>query len=251
MSFVFDKPLYFSFTALADNQPVEVEQIISARVYEERPTDAQLQDHTNASGEALFITTDQSKFSSEGRHEFVLNIGSIPNPDLTQKGGCRAFWVVVSFQYDATENTVAVCEVINVFFPDGISCRVNVTPEEVYELESEIYTFKGQTSDYFVYKKIHIAEKLIFKKLESFGIERSRMKEGDAHLLILFKTAVLCCRDIANQGGDIWYDKSKDYERDLKELMENCKVRFDLDGDGLITDGESQRPLRRSAYVMP
>jgi len=67
MPFVFDKTILFSFTALADEQPVSISSISGVRLYEEEPSDAELIDHTNALGTALSYITDQTRFSSEGR----------------------------------------------------------------------------------------------------------------------------------------------------------------------------------------
>jgi len=236
MPFVFDKTILFSFTALADEQPIEIDSIVGVRVYEAEPTDAELVDHANALGTAVLYETNQAKFSSEGRYEYELNLGAIDNPDRTQKGGCKPYWVCVSFRYEAADDLVAICEAIQVYYPDAIASRIGVSPHEVYELESKIKTFEGQKSDNFTFHKIRLAERMVLKMLHAEGLKRSHILEGDANDLVLYLTVVYCCRDISNEPSDIWDLKAQDYKSLFDTMFETCKVRSDPDKDGSYSE---------------
>lgn len=227
MAIVFGKAFTKSFTAVAGNDPVAVNSLVSARIYSSFPTQVQQEDHTNALTAAVESVT--SWIAGSETNEKSISFAAITDPSPQSTTLWETYWLVVSLKYDAAGSTVYIQpEGFKIWRGDAITSRMSISSTEVGAVESKILTLKSSTWIESVIDRafIHLLETLRAK-----GYVRRKIEESDLNELVLTKSIAWCCRSLGSKEGDEWWQKYKsyidDYNRDLATLM----IGYDTEDD--------------------
>lgn len=232
MQNTFGRTITISFTPVAGQVPVTISSILSARVYEARPSDDQINDSTNSNGDFLVGTTTSTDFVAKGNYEWEITLPKITAPE-TQTGGWRRYYYAINYKYTSAGDTIGQWEAFVLWYPDAIQTRFDVLPSDIYEWESKLDELLGDTE---IIKKINLSEKLLVAYLNKNNLDRNLIHEEDLRLALIVQAVGLACNDISSEAGDSWEVKALSYERRYDELMKNLKVHFDFGGDNIIDE---------------
>lgn len=240
MKAVFEKPGIFSFRpSVGDFEAVQAASLVSARLYSTVPTDAQRADTTNtAPGDALQSITVWDDGLNEG--EKLISYAVITDPTPTDTDLEETYYFVVSYRLDATGAIINDVEPFRVFRAEGVQAGFNVTPEDVYQVESKLRDWMSTK----IGAVIVLAQRLITKTLQSKGLVINRLEQEDARDLVLYQTLVIACNDLSAEDGDSWWVKSTKHSETLEMLLKALPLGYDNDKDGLIELGEQQTGSR-------
>ena len=206
----FEKAFAFSFTPMAGDEPVNASTFVSARIYRYKPSTNELQDYSNTLATALQYVTDT--WISEDDFEKKISFSAIADPDPTSTVDYEVYYVVVSFKYDTVGTTVATEIPITVWRPNGISSRINVSPEDIYALEHKIGQLKEMN---WVFPKIQKATRRVIRRLQGMGFKRTRTREEDLKDAVVYLATAYCCRDLSGDGNQCWGQKADDYTKEF------------------------------------
>lgn len=233
--FYFGSAIAFSFTAGEGEQAPD--SIVSARLYADVPTQAQIDDEADALGDAVERVTSWS--SGTSTNEKVISFAAVDDPDPSDSDDIETYYVVVNFKWDSGGSTV-------VTRPAGIllrrttvlTSRFGVVAADVYAVEAKIEALKG---DSWTTTKITLAEKEVIADLQDRieGFELHRLALSDASELVRFKATELACNDISAETGDRWDTNAKEHAEKYEKRFRTLKARYDYDADGVQEETET------------
>lgn len=231
----FAKAFTFSFTPMAGDEPINASDFVSARIYRNKPSTNELLDHTNTLATALQYVAAAAGWVVEGDFEKQISFSAISDPDPTSTVDYEIYYVVVSFKYDTGGTTVATEIPITVWRPNGISSRLNVSPNDIYALEHKIGQIKEVN---WVFPKIQKATRRVVRRFQGMGFKRAHMREEDLRDAVLYLATAYCCRDLSGDGNQFWGQKAADYLKEYEEILGQESIGYDADKDGVLEPRE-------------
>lgn len=226
-SIVFGKAFTKSFTAVAGDEPVAVNSLVSARIYSSFPTQAQQEDHNNALAAAVQSVTSWS--AGTEANEKSISFAAITDPTPASTTIYETYWLVVSLVYDAAGATVYIQpEGFKVWRGDAITSRFSTGATEVKAMEGKIGTLK---SDAWIELIIDRAFSMLIETLRSKGYARRKIEESDLNNLVLFKSLAWACRSLSTKESDEWWRKWEAYEAEYNSMLAVQLIGYDTEDD--------------------
>lgn len=226
--YYFGRSIAFSFTA--GKGDVDPNSIVSARIYDHKPSEAELDDETdtlNAAVERVVSWADGSN-----SNEKIITFSDIPDPNPDDSDNEEPYYIVVNFKWEFGGPTIrSRVAVIWLQRATVLTSRYGVTSAEVYAVESKLENLKGSA---WVDTKILFAEELVEADLADRidGFEIDRLAASDAKQLVRVKAAALAANDISAETGDRWDENAKEHEKHYNQLFAKAKLRYDYNDDG-------------------
>lgn len=244
MKYVFEKSFNFSYSPQVAGEIVgtSTSLLVSARLYSENPTDAQVADSSNALAEAIESVTTWSAGTNNG--EYLVPFAAVSDPEPRASDRYKVFYVVVSFRLQTAGTIVHRVRPILLYRVEGVASRFNVFPSTIYDYESKLESFEASIS---VADKIELAERQVKLELESEGLNIERLDWIDAKQLVELKAVALCCSDLADDTSSIWFEKMKTYVELFQKAIKRIPLHYDSDNDGLAEPDE----IVKTNFYMP
>ncbi len=232
---IFGRTIEYGLTILAGDQEIEPDSIVSARLYPSIPTAAQRADDDGSEGG--FVGAMKTSWVSEGSGEYRIDFDAVtdPNPDADQE--FANYYPVVNFRFQPGGPIESLTEAIIVWRPNGLTSRIRVTPQDVFNLEDKI---KALRDEVWVQPKIDAAVRWFFRELKKKGFEKRRVFNlEEAKDAVLNRACAYCCRDLDGQDSQRWGDKMGIYFEESKDALNNVMIGYDVDGDGVLDPDET------------
>lgn len=229
---IYGRTITFRYIPLAENEPYDAYQLVSARIYgpNSYPSDAQI---ANTAAGHVSQATSWTQVNEEGTgpDEFEIVFPAIIDSIPSTKTDYDLFYVAVNFRaesggpviYDPTPEQLAV------YRPDGLTSKIRVPVDMVYRLDSRLA--EVAPSDAWMEDKIQAAIDEILERFEGRGYQLRRMfnlekLNGSVAMLACFYG----CLDRYTEGDTSWKDKADLWRARSDELLAIAKVGFDSAG---------------------
>lgn len=216
------------------DEPVAVHSLVSARLYRNPPSGAQQQDYAETQGGFLqavnaFSATDATNLI------YTITFDAVNDPD-PQSGALYDYWsIVANVRLEAAAQPQSIYREILLWRPTGQFSQFSVAPADIYAIESELSKRVGDTK---TSGKISLARDDVYERLRNKDLDRSRVRERDLRMFIIWSSAALCLRDIAT-GENNYLEKADYYERRADELWSTLKIGY-ADGDNAAIEPEDK-----------
>lgn len=230
---LFGQDFSFSFTPIRGDAETAPNVLVSARLYLNKPTDAEVADSANALATALQNIVSWSAGTST--NEKLISFAQILDPDPADADAFETYYVVVSHKYGSSNQIQSVESPLIVWRSALIKSRYGLAAAQVYEFESRIQTLQGDT---WTNTKISRAEKVLKDYLRDHDVEYKRINAEDFQNLLGYQTMVLIAVDLMNQDRDVWESKLEYYTAKFEDVFRGMKFRYDYDGDGVASPNE-------------
>lgn len=238
-SIVFGKSFSQSVTLSANDKNILPDSLVSARIYSDAPSQAQLEDHSNALAEAVQSKTSWS--SSNQDNEFSITFDAIDDPDSQSSAEYEDYFLVLSVKLESGGDTIfSQQSVLRVYRVRVILSRVEISRDDVKQLEDKL---EDVMTDSEIDQKIDAARARVFNKLKGRGLSLDRIRQSDLDEIILYQSMVYCCRSLT---GDHWRSLTKEYQAELKEVWTETSIGHDVNKDG---DFGSEEKFESSTLV--
>lgn len=236
MPHVFGRSLEFSFTPIIDNEPVEVDSLVSARIFLDEPTDLQL-DTPATTGYIQAITTWKKKGL-----ERVITFSAIADPSPHSTVDYEQYWVAVNFVMESGGATVFVKEPLYVYRPDAVTSKISTRFDDIYRVEPKL-------EEHYTIQKINgfivEAKKDILRWFKGLKIQLKEL--GNLYELndaCSYLAAQKACFSLASSQEPIWFTKSDKYEAAYERALNSAQPTAGEDG------GTPEQPARTTGMVI-
>lgn len=234
MPHVFGKSISFSFTPIVDSEPVKVDSLVSARIFSDTPTDAQI-DTPATSG---YIGSPVTTWTSKGNYEKLIEFAALTDSEPRSQDDYETYYVVVNFKYDSGGATVAVLEAIDVFRPDGLTSKITTRFDDVYAVNPK-YKNHFTIADINVF--INEAVKDIFRWYKGLGYPpKSLIRMSELNDACKYRAACKC--DLSLK----WWEDLKEHKEAYLEALK-CSQPLAADSTG---ENASETPSGGTVYMM-
>jgi hypothetical protein len=232
---VFEKAGTFSFTAVKglNAEPIAPHSLVSARLYLDSPTEAQIADSSYTGGDALQNVTTWT--AGTNPHERLIAYAAIADDEPTAEADYDLRYWVVSYRLGAAGTIVNQVKPIVVWRSRVVSSRFDCVETDLYVLEEKLENLLG---DPVVSAKIAVAERFVVNDLRSKGINVAKLEQADAKDLVRYQALKICCRGLSNGENDEWWAKADSYAQDYMTVRDSLPIGVDGDDDGDIEPDE-------------
>lgn len=240
---VFEQAWTFSYTVTKglDADTVAPDSLVSARIYADYPTAAQIADTGDtAPGDAIQSIESWSEGTAE--NEKLITFAAIEDPEPTSSNKWESYYVVISYKLTSGGNTINDVEFLTVHRAEGITARFGVVAADIYAIESKLQTVFSDK----IAAKIALAEVLVAKDLRGDGYDMQRLLHSSVKELIQYRAAQLACNDLSFESGDVWENKSMAHDREYDTLKKDLPIAYDADDDDDIEPGEETQQIWRN-----
>lgn len=238
MSYLFETEWEHKMSIMAGETVVNIDSVVSARLYSSSPSTAQKNDHAYGNADALVAETDAGQFSEDATTgEWTLTMPAVTNPDTSKTGGYERYYLVVSYKTASGGANQSTVEAVFFYYPEAISQQFSAAVADIDRVESRLSVIKGST---WVEGKIAQAEMDLLERWRSAGIPRNAVEEDDAKNQVVYLAAWLGCVDLATDDGEVWLKKAVVHEEMFNRIYDRYRLRYDNDDDGEIAPDERE-----------
>lgn len=207
------------------DDPVAVHSLVSARLYPNPPSELQQQDFAETQGgfmEAVdaFSATDPTELT------YTVTFAAVNDPD-PQSGALYDYWhIVANVRLEAGAQPQSIYREVLLWRPTGQFSQLAVVPADIYAIETDIQKRLG---DMKVLTKLALTKEDVFERLRDKDLDRSRIRERDLRMVMIWGTAALCLRDMATKENN-YLEKAGYYEEKAETRWSSLKVGY-ADGE--------------------
>lgn len=214
--------------------------LVSARLYDESPTDAERADTSNALGTALQSVTTWATGTST--NEKLITYAAVTDPTPLSTDDYEIYYWVVSFRWSAAGTVINDVVPWLIWRSRGVLSRWGVVAASCYAIEEKLEDLASAT----IGTKITLAERLVEQDLIALGYDIRRVDRSDGMDLVRYRATSLACQGLANAANDIWDKKAALHKENYDTLLKSLKLGYDLNEDGAIEPNEK---LQRSVVM--
>lgn len=230
--FVFGRSIAYQFNPIIGDEDTDVDSLVSARLYKDVPTDAQLE---NQVGAPAPVSSTNTMTGTAGR--YLITFPAVTDPDPHSSNDYETYHVVVNFKYESGGPTVFLQEILWLYRPDALTSSISTVPADIFAWESKLEMLMESAK---VATKIDRAIKKVDRDLRAMGYDRrrtfNREKLGDAVELL---AVAFCCFDQGGQGNPEWLKKADKYLEWYEEAKKEIPVGYDIAGNDAPAPTES------------
>ncbi len=231
---LFGRPLTVLFRPQADDEDVSAYSLTSARIYDEYPTDAQIEN--SATGHLDEAVT----WTAEAVGVYSVAFDALTDSEPHSASEYEKYFVVFNFKYESGGADHFDVETIFVYRPDSHTSEISVTSEDVYKLESRLEDVAPTLL--WAEDKIAIASQEVIAILEVRGYKKRRIFNWEKlNLTVARWAARLCCEDLAAQGSQFWATKADRWKESAERMFEAAIIGYDIVGDDNPTSPEETK----------
>ena len=238
-NFVFGRTLDYLFSPLSADTQVPVDSLVSARIYENAPTNDQL-DNTESPSTAIEEVTS---WIDNGDNTYTISFSSVVDSDPYDAAPYENYYVVVNFKYTTGASAVFDDTMIRIYRPNSWAERISVTYEDIENIEnklsecffSPIATLTAHIAD---------AKEHVLHFFEGQGYDKAKLIGLDKlNLAVKYKATEMACRNASSEEGQFWFDKADYYALSYQEILEKTKIE---QGE----DTENSQPMNTNSILM-
>lgn len=222
---VFGRAVTIEFQPMVDGSPVMPYELISARIYSDEPTEAQI-DNT-ASGEIEEVTT----WTAESGYR-AITFAALTDAEPHSATFYEEYFVVVNYRFESGGPAVFDVETLFVYRPDAAVSRVSVSVADVlrhqYKLQDILPSHESMIAD-----SIAEALKDIERELVGRGLEKRKIfNREELNDAVKYKALELACLNAGSFGdGDFWFTLAGQYKAKSEKALGLTKISYDVAGD--------------------
>jgi len=237
MTYVFGKSIAIDLNPHIDGDYVNLYELVSARLYDEEPTDSEVD--MTASGSAVQTVTGWVANSGNLTTTYTITFDPVTDSDPHSTESHEKYWLAYNFKYESGGPTVFDKEVLFIYRPDAWVNKVSVSASELIEKENKLDDFftTAQLNAHIEEGKRRTERALVLKGLKMSQLFR-RQELNDA---VYYAALSSACRDLVSEDSPEWLGKAEYYEGLFKEIIEVMKLSYDADGDDNPDEDESNK----------
>lgn len=224
MPFVFGKSIALRWTPLIQNEPTAVDSLVSARLFADAPSNAQIETPATAG----FISEVVS-WTADGTYTKIITFPAVANPDPHSTTEYKKYFVVINFKYEAAGATVFDTETIHLYRSDSITSKIGTTYTNVLALDPKLTDFhlNGDLTNF-----IEQAITDVVQFYQGQGYERRRLFDlerlNDA---VTKRAAALAWIDAYTDERPSMLEKYKLRNEQYQDALKAAEPGFDADSD--------------------
>lgn len=225
---VFGKTISFRYFPLAGDEDMTLHSLSSARLYADEPSDAQRAN--TASGHLQEVTSwTLTNPEGSGPAYYLITFAALEDPDVNSSEEYELYFVALNFKAESTGPVVQDDEQLQIWRIDGLTSKIDVTAQDVIEIESRLEPYLGQLA---IEAKIDLAIEDVLSRLEGRGYAKRRLVNlYKLRLAVKMLACAFCCFDLAGEGNQFWADKGERWLEMSEEHFNIAKVGLDAVGD--------------------
>lgn len=235
---VFGRTITFRYTPKAAGEEFVASSLVSARLYDEYPNEAQ---RTASDGSEIQNVTSWTLVNDEGTgsDEYVISFNAVddPEPNSSHSDDSENYYVALNYVVTASQD--AVQDVVQLFLtrPRGSAGKIRVSAQDVYDLDDEIENVAPDRA--WTERKIDAAIEDIVAQIEGRGYDKRRVFNWEKlNACAKRLAAAYCCFSLASEGSQYWQIKAERWEAKAQQLFDSAKLGYDLDNDGQVQPEE-------------
>lgn len=225
---VFGKTISFRYFPLAGDEDLTLHSLVSARLYADEPSDAQL---ANTAGGHLAEATSWTPVNAEGTGptHYLIQFTAQEDPDVNSSEEYELYFVALNFKAEVSGPTLQDDEQIQIWRIDGLTSKIDVSAQDVIDIETRIEPYLGQLT---IEAKIDLAIEDLLSRLEGRGYAKRRLVNlYKLRLATKMLACAFCCYDLAGEGNQFWAEKGDRWAEVAEEHFNIAKVGLDTSGD--------------------
>lgn len=228
---VYGRTITFRYIPIANGESYSAYELVSARIYgpNSYPSEAQIEDAGSATtGHLGSRVTSWALVNEEGTGdaEYVLTFDAITDATPTSAVEEDKFYVALNYRATSGAQVLRDVEQIFVYRPDGLTSKIRVRAQDVWDLESKIEDLRDQI---WAEVKIDAAIEELLSRLEGRGYVKRRLLNLEKLNASAKRLACsYCCFDLAAEGNQFWLEKAKFWRDQATVLFDLAKVGFDM-----------------------
>lgn len=212
--------------ALAKENPIDIDSLVSARIYDGEPTSTQRADHTGALADYL---QKKTTLTSSGDSVYSVAFDAIEDEDPDDTDLSERYWVVFSLTLESAGETQTVVEPLTVWRLDVVSSICALEPADLIAVDSIVGKLRSSSD---LRKHIENAERTILRRLKGRGYRRGQILEEDMLDAAKSLSLAYAWRDI----GDA--QKYETYKAEFNEVFELQPIEKDTNADGAVDESD-------------
>lgn len=229
---VYGRALTFRYIPIANEESYIAYELVSARIYGPNayPSDSQIEDAALATtGHLGNRITSWSLVNEEGTgdSEYKIVFDAITDTTPANKTDSDLFYVALNYRAQSGGDILRDVEQVEVFRPDGLTSKIRVSAQDVWDLESNIELLDPQ-APLWTEAKIEAAIEELLSRLEGRGYSKRRLFNLEKLNAAARRLACsYCCFNLISVGTE-WAEKAKFWREQSDILFEIAKVGLDI-----------------------
>lgn len=234
----------FAGRGFVEGGGVAIAGLVSARIYPDAPTEAQIDDTTGALGgfEGAMKTTLTTNDAT--KHIYAVTFDAIDDPEPHSSLLYDTWHPVWNVRYQNSEQVQFLYKPILLWRVVPQLSQLDIDENDVYAYAAEFEARLGATR---VQGFITLAQERIFEAIRAKGLDRDRLQEVDLKLAAEYLAVSYCFRDMKTRNNEYLEDADHWLEQ-YSELWKGIKLGYDADDDGDI-EPEEGKPTFRTLFV--
>jgi hypothetical protein len=230
---VYGRSITFRYTPIAENEAFVANSLVSARIYGPNtyPSAEQIADAGQASiGHIGARVTSWALVNDEGTGPAEYKIVFPPLVDATP-GNVEfdIFHVALNYLAEAGGPTLQDVEQLTVYRPDGLTSKIRVKAQDVYDLDSKVE--KEAESLLWTEGKINAAKKEMEQRLAGRGYElRKTFNLERLNTAAAMLSCSYCCMNLYSSGDESWKVKADLWRGLADKQFDMAQIGYDTSG---------------------
>lgn len=240
---LFGQPLTVLFRPAADDESVSAYSLSSARIYDEYPSEAQIEN--TATGHIEEVVS----WTVSGVNEYRVAFAALADDEPHSSNLYEKYFVVFNYRYASGGEVKFDVEQLFVYRPDSQTDVISASFDDVLKIESRLEDVAPYDASLWLADKIEIAKDEIYAELEARGYKRRLIFENQKlNLSAVRLAASLACSDVAAQGSQFWAEKAKSWKESADRMLEAAMIGIDVSGQD-TPESPDQKKFMGAAYV--
>lgn len=220
---LFGKSINFYWYPQADDEDTSAYELVTARIYSDLPTEGQKEG--TDSGHIESVTS----WTATSENEYLISFAAITDSEPHDAADYETYYVVVRYRYQSSGPIVFDTEVLYLYRPDSATSRIEVTAQDVYDLEPRIELLAK--NELWTEAKIEAAVEDLIARIEAKGLKKRRAFNWQKLNAAAKRLAcAYACNALAGEGNQFWAEKGAAWERKANIMYESANLGYDLDG---------------------
>lgn len=233
---VFEEPLKFFLTFPVGGYFKDPAAIVSFRIYDSQPTDAELSGKSGHVGTAITAWTKEANDPPT----FSLTYGAIADPNAGSSNLYERYWIGLNFKWDSGEGEVYQKRSFLLYRPQCIVTQMNVTYDEIVlrmPFLDDLGLGQEDVSGYIADARECILNELTGTTQYSLHHFHDLQR---ANMALKHKTLALIAMAYASSSADAekWLSMFRQFNSMYEKDISYAKVGVDTDKDGTWQPGE-------------
>lgn len=221
--FVFGKSLDYRFLPIANAEGISAYSLVSARTYEDYPSEAQ---RANTGTGHL---DEQTTWTALPVNEYQITFDAITDADPYSNNDYESYYVVVNYRLESGGDILSDVETIAVYRPDSFTDKIETVPSDVYKLERRLEDLLNNQIEMEDYISAAIED--IKAKIEARGYSLRKIFNWKKLNLSCERLAcAYACNSLSGDGSEFWARKAAYWQNSFELMFNSAMIFYDTSG---------------------